>query len=169
MLVLLALLAGCTGAADNTDDKDTSPVDPGDTDVVTADCNTENESCAPRTCSGEGSRMLPGSDCVSCHSRGSGDDEAPAWSIAGTAFVDRDGSAPLEDAIIRVTGADGAVVTLTTNAVGNFFSDERVEMPYTAEIEVGGETRSMGTAPEYGGCNSCHSCEGTAAGKLRGP
>jgi hypothetical protein len=166
--MLLSLLFACTPHP--ADDKPADSADSAtDTDTTTTGtCNDENESCEPGTCSGSGSRMLPGADCLACHSV-NGADEAPRWTIAGTAFIDRFGSAALNGATVRVTGADGATIELTTNIVGNFYTSEHVEKPYTAEVEVDGDVLTMPITQEYGGCNECHACDGTAGGKLYGP
>ena len=168
-LLLLAFLAACSGTPDKPAD-DTGGG--GDDTGPAPECNTDNEACEPGTCGGEGAQMLPGSDCVSCHSPGSGaaeageEDELPVWTVAGTAFADRYGGAKAPGATVRITGADGEARELTANSAGNFYSRAAVALPYTAAIEVDGETREMFGAQEYGGCNSCHACEGEAVAKL---
>lgn len=157
--------------------------DPTKDDPATA-CNEENEACGPdELCDGEGGEMLPGSDCLACHSAGNlpddkaaapkassdGEDEEELFTAAGTVFADLDGTAPLSGAIVRITDADGAVVELTTNDVGNFYTSTPLTAPLSAEIEVDGEIVEMDTTPDEGACNSCHSCEGAAGGKLTGP
>jgi len=149
ILLLLAFFAGCDGPSDKPVDDTGGTADTSDTSdtVDTTDtgpapeCNTDNEACEPGTCGGEGGPMLPGSDCVSCHSAGSGagesgeQDELAVWTIAGTAFADRYGGAKAPGATVRITGADG-------------------------------ETRAMGGSQNYGGCNSCHACAGAVGDKL---
>jgi hypothetical protein len=93
---------------------------------------------------------------------------APTFSAAGTAFVDSDGSAPLQDAVVHIIDADGKTVDLTTNEVGNFYTTEALILPYTVSIEANGTTLDMGTQPTSGSCNSCHRCDGAAGGKLFG-
>lgn len=148
-------------AADDTD----SPAQ-----LATEACVTDNEACEPGApgCRGEGPQMLPGSDCLACHVRG-GDREAPPWSAGGTAFVDADGTAPLEDAIVRVTDSNGDVVEMETNGVGNFYTMRTLVPPLQAEIEVDGAVRTMGSSVETGACGSCHSCDGAAGAKIYGP
>jgi hypothetical protein len=167
MVAMLMWLLAC-GGGDGTDTDVTDTSETGDTGPA-PECNTDNESCAPHTCGGEGSNMLPGADCVSCHSRNSGEDEAPVWSVAGTAFADLYGGEPLSGATVRITDADGVVTELTTNRVGNFYTSAHVAKPYSAEIEVNGQIQSMSASQDEGGCNSCHACAGAAGGKLRGP
>lgn len=153
MLQLLLLLA----CADPTQDDSSTT------------CNEANEACAPGSCDGEGGNMLPGADCLSCHSSGSGEEEAKAFSVAGTAFADMDGTEALSGAVIRVTGDDGTVIELTSNSSGNFYTEEPVVYPITAEVEVGGTVQAMSQSVETGACSSCHSCAGSAGGKLTGP
>lgn len=146
----------------------------GDTgNDTTTTCDETNEACGPGTCGGEGGEMLPGADCLACHG-GSGaggeeDEEAPRFTAAGTAFADMDGTGPLSGATVRITDADGAVVTLTTNAAGNFYTSQSLAFPIDAEVEANGSTSTMGSSVDVGGCNSCHACAGEAGGKLTGP
>ena len=102
--------------------------------------------------------MLPGSDCLACHSPG-GDDEADRFSVGGTVFSDLDGGSLSQGVIVRVTDANGEVVEMTTNSAGNFYSSRDLEPPMTAEVEVGGRVERMATEISYGGCASCHNCE----------
>ncbi len=139
-------------------------------DSATA-CNEANEDCGPGTCGGEGSQMLPGSDCVACHSAGNfEEDEDIFFGIAGTIFEDLDGSAPASGVTVRVTDADGVVYELSSNGAGNFYSTETsLAYPIRAEVERDGAVRQMGTQPSTASCNSCHACSGQAGGKLYAP
>lgn len=137
-------------------------------------CDETNEACAPGTCGGEGGEMLPGADCLACHDGSGGgggeeDEEAPKFTAAGTAFADMDGTGPLSGATVRITDAGGTVVTLTTNSVGNFYTNEALTFPIDAEVEANGSTSTMASSVDVGGCNSCHACAGEAGGKLTGP
>ena len=180
--LLVALTLGCDEAGgddkggedgDDTDvvgETDDTPA-ADDTDAVsTATCDTTNEECAPGVpgCRGDGPEMLPGADCVACHTRG-GAREAPAWSAGGTAFTDIDGTSPLSGATVRVTDSTGEIVEMRTNRVGNFYTSRSLTPPLTAEIEVDGQIKRMATKPETGACSSCHTCDGEAGGKLHGP
>jgi hypothetical protein len=112
--------------------------------------------------------MLPGSDCLACHAPG-GARGAPTWTAGGTAFERKDGAAPLAGATVRITDAQGSVVEMTTNRVGNFYTRSALVPPLQAEIEVNGVIRAMQGSVDTGACSSCHSCDGAAGGKLRGP
>jgi hypothetical protein len=122
-------------------------------------CNEANEDCTSGSCSGSGGQMLPGSDCTECH----------GFTAAGTIFADLDGTEPLASATIRVTDSLAVTVEMTSNSAGNFYTNDALEPPLTGEVEVGGTTVAMVSTPSVGGCNSCHSCTGTAGGKLIGP
>lgn len=142
----------------------------GGTDTGSFSCDDRNESCGPPgTCGAdESSAMLPGSDCLACHYVGHSG-EGPDFTAAGTAFADLGGSAPLAGAKVHITDDNGQELTLTTNAVGNFYTSTALAMPFTASIEVGGTTLEMVSSPTTGACNSCHACDGAAGGKLHGP
>jgi hypothetical protein len=155
MLTLLLLIACAPKTGDDT----------------STTCDESNEACGPGTCEGEGGEMLPGSDCLSCHSSGAAKEveDAPPLTAAGTAFVDLDGTAPLTGATVRITDAGGFILELTTNSVGNFYTNEPLTFPINAEVEVDGTVQAMGTSVDVGGCSSCHACAGSAGGKLTGP
>lgn len=183
-MVLMILALACTPdpAKDAADSADTGPEvvdDTGGSDNggngdsgSERNCNTANEECGPdvRGCNGEGGEMLPGADCIACHSEGNAEDprEMGLWSIAGTAFTDIDGTGPLQGAVIRVTDATGAEISLNSNRAGNFYTERTITFPITATITSGGQTREMSQEVETGACNSCHTCDGEANGKLYG-
>lgn len=152
MLILTLLLTACEPDGGTGDDTSTT-------------CNEANEACDPGSCGGEGANMLPGSDCLTCHTPG-GAEEAPTWTAGGTAFADIDGTAALAGAIIRIFDADGNTVELTSNSVGNFYSSQALTPPLTAELELDGVISSMSREIDEANCNSCHSCAGEAGGKL---
>lgn len=163
MLALLSLLVACG--------------DPTADDTATS-CDESNEACAPGTCDGEGANMLPGSDCIACHSPGNFADDKAArakeeeekfWTAAGTVFADADGTEPLVGAIVRVTDADGNVVEMTSNAVGNFYTADPLTFPILAEVEKDGEIVEMQGEQSTGACNSCHACTGSVGSKMTGP
>lgn len=159
--ILLLLFVGC---------------DAGKDDTSSGTCATENEDCAPGVsgCGGEGSNMLPGSDCLSCHTGEEDDDRkmvpeeetGSLFTAGGTLFLDLDGSDYVADAIVRITDAEGTVVELTTSSKGNFYTNDALVMPISAEVETADGVLSMGTTVATGACNTCHTCEGEAGGKL---
>lgn len=112
--------------------------------------------------------MLPGADCLACHSADV-PVEGPNFTAAGTLFTDLQGTEPLAGATVRIIDADGNTIELTTTAAGNFYTNDPIAMPFTASVEIDGESREMITEPTTGACNSCHNCGGAAGGKLYAP
>jgi hypothetical protein len=157
-LPLLALLACDKDSTEET------------ADTVELVCLDDNEGCPDvGDCDGDGRNMLPGSDCLSCHSEGlmPKHDEPDKWfGIGGTIFTDASGEQGLEGAIIRITDANGDVTELNSESSGNFHSATVPVPPLRAEVEVNGVVRKMGTQVETGACSSCHQCEGEGGGKL---
>jgi hypothetical protein len=165
---LFALFAALFLIGCGDDDEKSS----GTADDPSTACNEANEECGTWNCSGEGSRMLPGADCLACHTQGNmpEDDEPDKWyTIGGTVFEDLDGTAAASDVIVRITDADGRVVELSSNSVGNFYGQQDLVMPITAELERDGAVVSMATEVGSAACSSCHSCDGAAGGKLAAP
>lgn len=97
-----------------------------------------------------GELMAPGSDCLVCHD---GSVAEKVFTVAGT--WSRAGA--------TVTLTDGVVTeTLTTNAVGNFFTERQFASPLSLTARVDGQT--MEPKVTYGGCNACHGAGGEAGG-----
>jgi hypothetical protein len=110
----------------------------------------------------ESPEMHPGMDCIGCHSsRG----EGPRFSIAGSVYGGPnagDDCFGLAGAVVRITGADGKVQELGTNAAGNFFTRTAFVAPYTAELVRGGVVvAKMQTPQSTGACNACHTASGS--------
>ena len=115
--------------------------------------------------------MHPGGDCIGCHSSGG---EGPKFAIAGTvmAAMDDDTDCNGESGVtVEITGADGAVLTLPTNAAGNFYSSKSVATPFTALVRKGDAVRAMSAAQSDGNCVTCHTAEGAngAPGRIQAP
>ena len=162
VLLALAVLSGCG----EEDEGGGIPDDP-----ATA-CNEANEDCAPGICGGEGGRMLPGSDCMACHRAGSDSEvgrDGPFFTAAGTLYDNVYGDQPVAGATVRITDAEGKVVELTTNAVGNFYTSEPLTAPLRAEVERDGRRLEMPDPVDSGACTTCHRCDGMGGGKLYAP
>jgi hypothetical protein len=100
--------------------------------------------------------MRPGENCLAggCHSAGS---DKP-FTVAGTVFATPGAaaSAGLANVSVVVTDANGVNTTLTTNAVGNFYTGAAMAQPLASVYVLRGTTRTeMGGAPT-GDCASCH-------------
>ena len=100
----------------------------------------------------EGETMEPGKACLKCH--GSGDDES--FSLAGTVFESEDAAHGAEGVLITILDAEGSTRQLSSNRVGNFFSEASLVPPFTVSLGEGANQRSMQTAASSGDCNSCH-------------
>jgi hypothetical protein len=116
------------------------------------------------------SAMDPGQDCIACHNSG----EGPNYSAAGTVFKnlgEADDCTGVAGVTVEITGADGGVTTLTTNSVGNFYTRQFIETPYSVKLISGTNTRIMAGHQTTGACNSCHTATGTssAPGRIMAP
>ena len=94
-----------------------------------------------------------GRDCSTCHS----------WTVAGTAYKS-DGVTVYPGATIRLgtvaAGGGTTVITLTSDATGNFYTNATVTWGsglYPTATATTGGVRSMSTSLRTGACNSCHS------------
>jgi cytochrome c553 len=137
--------------------------------MAAAGCGQSNAS--PAVCSTnsewtqgdhESPLMHPGGTCIECHTSGG---EGPKFTLAGTVMGATDDDTDcngVESATVEITGADGKVTTLTTNAAGNFYIESQTALstPYTAKIIQGGKERAMTAAQTVGDCNTCHTAEG---------
>jgi len=121
----------------------------------------------------EGSaNMNPGQACIACHSSG----EGPLFAVAGTVYPsahepDDCNGAPGGNVTVVIQPAQGAAITLTPNAVGNFSYAGALSLPYTAKVISGGRERAMATPQTSGDCNSCHTESGAnqAPGRIMLP
>jgi len=128
-LASVLVLAACSGG-----DSPTSPVP--STGGSTASSSSHNA----------------GADCQRCHS----------FSVAGTVYR-TDGVTPYPGAIIRVTSGTGgtgaALVSLTADAAGNFYTNAAVSFGsglYAVATGTTGSTRAKQAAITSGACNRCH-------------
>ncbi len=136
--------------------------------------------------------MQPGADCMSCH-RAGGNASARVWTVAGTVARRRRRLPPpvtpgagsgcpggLEGVQVLLSDVNGQSLTLTTNAAGNFYTDQPLATLNTVMIQNGtrrmvmdlgligggGAILANGVAPSDGSsdggvsCNVCHSAAG---------
>ena len=96
--------------------------------------------------------MRPGENCKGCHG---------SFSIAGTVFPSAQAQASEGLAGVTVTVVDSAqkTLTLTSNSVGNFFSEDALTWPADITLTLGSRTASMQGA-DSGACASCHTSSG---------
>ena len=111
-----------------------------------------------------------GQNCVECHQTGGAGEAAGIFSVAGTIF--QSGSTGQPNATVRlyVENTNTQIISLTTDASGNFYTTQEVTQLTTgvgtkpqfvdgAEVVVEGPGGSMRTMPGIisgGGCNGCH-------------
>lgn len=161
-ILLSLLLTACTGTRDDT----SSPGDStGDSDSQGGFDTSHDGTCSTGsewTRGNEGStKMKPGQACMACHDRG----EGPTFKVAGTvmgAIHDPDDCNGVQDVIVRITDADGVVTELTTNSAGNFYTNDHIALPYTAQLEYNGNIREMLGAQDEGDCGTCHTDAGAS-------
>jgi len=116
--------------------------------------------------------MHPGGDCIDCHSSMR---EGPRYASAGSVMnywderLDCAGAAGI---MVELTGADGTVVTASTNRAGNFWFRSAVATPYTARV-IGpdGAVREMFAPQTDLDCMHCHTEMGAngAPGRIVAP
>ncbi len=132
-----------------------------------------------------GPTMRPGDDCLRCHGGsastaqvrgeegGEGEDDARAWSLAGTVYpsVNSSASAGIEGVDVEVTDAAGFSFVLQSNVVGNFYSAEKVAFPLRVCVGRNGARRCMESLAQNGACNSCHALPPfeEASGRIAAP
>jgi hypothetical protein len=93
--------------------------------------------------------MTPGDDCISCHSR---------FTFAGTVYA-REDALPgdgVADVQVILTDAASRSITLTSNAAGNFYTEEPLQFPVSIELRRGQSSRRMSYPVTTGACSSCH-------------
>jgi hypothetical protein len=124
---------------------------------------------------GNNAAMRPGEACITCHATSS---EAPTFVVAGTVYptahepADCNGSNSNGSAVVIIKDAAGTAHQIPVDASGNFMLQSApIPLPYTAQVQVGTATRSMGTAQTNGDCNSCHTVTGAngAPGRIMLP
>jgi hypothetical protein len=118
--------------------------------------------------------MEPGGDCIACHAKGG----APALLIGGTvmnALHDDTNCAGVAGITVRLTGADGQMLEMVTNATGNFYTlaseGKTLALPFNAELVQGTKSVKMLTAQMDTNCMSCHTAMGAklAVGRIIAP
>lgn len=155
-LLLLTFLTACStpGATGDT-------VDTAAGECVSGDTWTGGNEESPL--------MNPGEACIACHDS---EGEGPDYTVAGTVYSaldEPDDCNGVTTAVVRVTDADGTVFDTTTNGAGNFFFEDAIVMPYTAEVEFSdGTIAAMSGEQSDGECNACHTPggDGGAPGRI---
>lgn len=108
-------------------------------------------------------KMTPGQPCIACHVSM---DVGLADTAAGTVYAtghepdDCNGAAldgpSIDTASIELVDANGAVVTVPVDAVGNFLTQANFALPYMTKVLYDGRERAAQTPHLSGDCNLCH-------------
>ena len=97
-----------------------------------------------------------GRNCLTsgCHS-GSGEEH---FSVGGTIYTDADGTDARVEAEIKVVDTNGRTTTLTSDQLGNIFTEKSVNAPFTITVSYQGREVKMPSEASVGGCNAdgCH-------------
>ena len=97
-----------------------------------------------------------GRNCLTsgCHS-GSGEEY---FSSGGTIYTDADGTDARVGAEIKVVDTNGRTTTLTSDQLGNFYTQKSVNAPFTITVSYQGRKVKMPSEASGGGCNAdgCH-------------
>lgn len=102
-------------------------------------------------------KMYAGADCFACHAAGGLAAERPL-SLAGSVYPSPLAAAGegMSGVEVAVTDAAGHTLTLSSNEVGNFFTDERLALPLSVEVRWKGAVARMSRPVPSGSCNACH-------------
>jgi mono/diheme cytochrome c family protein len=107
-----------------------------------------------------GPMMAPGRDCMECHGGGGGGEEdAVAWTVAGTVTGSMSGQ---QGSKVSIRDATGWSFTLTANQAGNFYTRETVRFPLI--VAVDGHVMPNAVQAGDASCNRCHGSGGDGGG-----
>jgi hypothetical protein len=105
----------------------------------------------------------PGQPCTTCHDGSLG--SPPAFSVAGTIYVDEKGRQPAASATVTMTSSTGTTTSTTTNAAGNFYLTPRDFTPsYPMTVSVTYGAMQIKMVSEVGRAGSCADCHTAPAG-----
>ena len=97
-----------------------------------------------------------GRNCLTsgCHS-GVGEKR---FYIGGTIYTDADGTNARVGAKIKVIDTNGSTIKLTSDQLGNFYTQKSVNAPFTITVSYQGRKVKMPSEASGGGCNTdgCH-------------
>lgn len=104
-----------------------------------------------------------GQPCTTCHDGALGD--PPAFSVAGTIYVDEAAQTAASGATVTLTGANGATHAATTNEVGNFYVTPSEYTPaYPMKVSVTYDQTTVEMVTRVGRNGSCADCHTSTAG-----
>lgn len=99
-----------------------------------------------------------GQPCLTCH--GGRGPASPDFSVGGTVYTERGGTAPASNVTVLLIGANGESWVATTNDVGNFWvtkAEWEPVYPMTVGISQGNLAQTMNSRiGRSGSCAECH-------------
>jgi hypothetical protein len=127
---------------------------------------------------GGGGNSGPGGGGGDDNGGGDDDNAAELYTIAGTVYNTphepndcQSNATSRGTTTVAVHDAAGRTITMTANAVGNFFSTSAVTFPITAVVSRNGLQRAMTVGQTSANCNMCHTQTGAngAPGRILAP
>ncbi|MFO0792597.1 MAG: carboxypeptidase-like regulatory domain-containing protein [Candidatus Brocadiaceae bacterium] len=97
----------------------------------------------------------PGKNCLNSKCHGGGEEH---FFAGGTIYQDPEGTQVRTGAEIKITDANGTTETITSDQLGNIYTNTSLNPPFTISVSYKGrEVKMPGEAP-HGGCNAkdCH-------------
>lgn len=134
-------------------------------DVDDADDDDDNEGEDSDEGEGDDESHNAGRNCLTsgCHSGGG----EHRFYIGGTIYTDADGTDARTGAKILVVDTNGRTATLTSDWLGNFYTEKSMTAPFTITASYQGREVEMPTEASGGGCNAdgCHA-DGSSVGRI---
>jgi hypothetical protein len=153
-VVVTAICAAACGGASRPAD---APASQGRPDVFSAAppySPSAPSKSASSAHSAKGVAAPAGTACLGCHKK---DGNAPAFTFAGTVYVDDARSAPNPNAEIAVDDATGAERIAHADADGNFWvAGGALALPAHAGARQPAKVLKMGSVVDNADCNGCH-------------
>lgn len=116
-----------------------------------------DENCIDLVGANGNGKHNPGRNCMEggCH-----DGAVTKFTIAGTLYKDKDGSAPVAGATLVFTDENNAEIKLITASNGNYYTSQNITFPVKVKATGCPNSKSMGAeiSEANGGCNKdgCH-------------
>ena len=103
-----------------------------------------------------GPMMSPGEPCLDCHGGGGGEEDAVAWTVAGTWSG--------QGLHVDIQDSAGKSFTIRTNQAGNFYTREPLQFPIRVAVEGQQMNQPTLLSPPLNDCNRCHGGGGDGGG-----
>jgi len=164
ILVSFALLLGACAADEDTrtsrpdagGDPDVDAGDPGDPTAPDAGGGDPAACAEPVADPGTGNHNS-GAACIACHLTNAG----PDFTLAGTLYTSKAGTATLAGATVIVVDAAGDEVRLVTKTNGNFYTTQQLTFPVKVRASRCPDSAAMTAGAPAGDCNGCHTASAT--------